>query len=342
VETICDLPPQRTDADAALRTARWRAAALAPPAGAPRLLAVSWSLPGERPARRTAAPGDPTLALPGLSGDARPLPAADLLAAWPRFADLELAGIGGMGRVYRARDRRDGRIVAVKLLIERRYADDELREARLQARVDHPAVLPVLDHGRLAGFPWFSMPYVGGAPLKAARRGLGLGEAIALLCEVCRAVAAVHRRGIVHCDVNPRNILVDRGPAGLRAWLIDFGIAGEPRRGRSQPRPFGTPAYMAPEQVGTNAAELDPRTDVYGLGATLYEIAAGRHPFPAATCEAVLTRTLYDEPEPLSEIAPDVPRALDPVVRRCLAKEPADRYPGAADLAADLERLIAN
>lgn len=342
METIRETQPQRTGADLAFRTARGRLAALAPPAGGPRFPAVSWSLPGERPARRTAAPGEPTLALPGPSGDPRPLPSAELLAGWPRFADVELAGRGGMGRVYRARDRRDGRVVAVKLLIERRHEDDELSEARLQARVEHPAVLPVLDHGRIGGFPWFSMPYVAGAPLKTARRGMALGEALALVCEVCRALAAVHAKGIVHCDVNPRNVLVGRGAAGLRAWLIDFGIAGEPRRGRSLPRPFGTPAYMAPEQALCGRGQLDPRTDVYGLGATLYEIAAGRQPFPAATCEAMITRALAEEPEPLAEIAPDVPRGLDPIVRRCLAKEPADRYPGAAALAGELERLIAN
>ena len=175
METNRETLPQRTGADLAFRTARGRRAILAPPAGAPRFPAVSWSLPGERPARRTAAPGDPTLALPGPSGDPRPLPSAALLAGWPRFAELDLAGRGGMGRVYRGRDRRDGRVVAVKLLIERRHEDDELREARLQARVDHPAVLPVLDLGRIGGFPWFSMPYVAGAPLKTARRGLALG-----------------------------------------------------------------------------------------------------------------------------------------------------------------------
>lgn len=243
-----------------------------------------------------------------------------------------------MGCVYRARVRGGDRTVAVKLLLEDHHPGDELREARLQARVRHPAVLPVHDRGRLGGFPWFSMPYVCGVPLKTARCGMSQAEAILAVRDVCHAVAAVHACGIVHCDVNPRNLLVGRGASGFQCWLIDFGIAGETGSDRSS-RSFGTPAYMAPEQARRGAAELDPRTDVYGLGATLYELAAGRQPFPAETREAVLARTLHEEPPPLSEIAPDAPRGLDRVVRRCLAKEPAARYPGPLALAADLEAL---
>ncbi|HEX2163504.1 MAG TPA: serine/threonine-protein kinase [Thermoanaerobaculia bacterium] len=300
---------------------------------------MSWSLPGEWSARRSAAPGDPTLTLPGPSGHPRPAPSPALLDGWSRFGELALAGRGGMGRVYRARDRRHRRTVAVKVLVDGRERGDALREARLQARVDHPAVLPVLDHGRVGGFPWFSMPFVAGSTLRAARPAMSLGEALRLVRDLCRAVAAVHRRGIVHCDLNPGNVLVARRGGRLDAWLIDFGIAREAGARRGTPRRFGTPAYMAPEQALAGDAAVDLRTDVYGLGATLYELAARRQPFPAATCEAVLARRLGDEAPPLADPAPDAPAGLDRVVRRCLAREPADRYPSAGALAEALDRL---
>ncbi len=304
--------------------------------------AISWSLSGEWSARRTAAPGEPTLALPGPSGFPPPLPSAERLAAWGRFGELELAGAGGMARVYRGIDRRRRRPVAVKLLVERRHPGDDLREARLQQAVRHPGVLPVYDRGIFAGCPWFSMPYVNGSTLKAARTRIRLDQALALVADVCRAVAVAHDRGIVHCDVNPRNVLVARTGRGLRAWIIDFGIAREASRptGTDTTRVFGTPAYMAPEQALGHHREIDPRTDVYGLGATLYELAAGRRPFSAETSAAVLTKAVREEPQPLRELAPEVPPALESLVLRCLEKNPADRYPDARAVATDLDRLL--
>lgn len=306
--------------------------------------AVSWSLPGEVPTSCTAAPGAPTLALPGpfpaLSAE---LPAA-LLADWRRYRDLELAGVGGMGRVYHARDPRSGADVAVKFLVEARDPRERLREARLQARVADPGVLPVLDRGELGRYGWFAMPYVAGCTLKSARRGMDLDEATELMVTVCRTVATIHRAGIVHCDLNPRNVIVGAGScAAHRPWVIDFGIAQE----ISAPQPWGgqrvvgTPSYMAPEQAMGRNHLLDPRTDIFGLGATLYELASGHRPFPAETSEAILTKAIHEEPRPMSELGAEVPPELERIVLTCLEKDPADRYGSAAELADALELVVA-
>jgi len=306
--------------------------------------AISWSLPGEVPASITAAPGAPTLALPGPFPRLSAGPPAALLAGWRRYRDLELAGAGGMGRVYHARDRRTGADVAVKFLLAARDPAERLREARLQARVSDPGVLPVLERGELGSYGWLAMPYVAGCTLKSARRGLELAEALDLMVHVCRTVAAIHRRGIVHCDLNPRNVLVGPGPSGPHhPWVIDFGIAQE----ISAPRPWsaqrvvGTPSYMAPEQALGKNHLLDPRTDIYGLGATLYELASGQRPFAAETSEAILTKAIHEDPRPLSELGAEVPPALERIVLTCLEKDPEDRYPSAAELADELELLVA-
>ncbi len=342
VLTIDTLNAGRLAADAA-----GRGAARVPDAGlsAAGLLfpAVSWSLPGEWPRRGAAACDAPTRALPGPCRIVRAEPPPDLFRGWRRYADPELVGIGGMGRVYRAREPRDGRAVALKFLVEGRTRPHALREARLQARVRHPNVLPVLDLGTLHGYPWFAMPYLEARTLKSLRAELDLPGAVALMAEVARTVHAVHLHGVVHCDLNPRNVLVSGTPGGaLRPWVIDFGIAQEAARPRLEDpaRVVGTPSYMAPEQALGRHRSIDPRTDVYALGATLYELATGRRPFAAATCEAVLTKAIREEPQPIHELNADVPERLERIVLRCLEKHQDDRYPDAEHLAAELEGCL--
>jgi serine/threonine-protein kinase len=308
---------------------------------------VSWSLPGEWLLRDGAAPDEPTQALPGPWRALAPLPEKDTFLGWYRYRDVELVGVGGMGRVYRAVQVKTGRPVALKFLLEGRRRGRELWEAELQGRVRHPGVLPVLESGRLAGLPWFAMPYVDGESLKAARPRLGLRQALALMAEVARTVEAIHRRGIVHCDLNPRNVLVapggDDATGGLRAYVIDFGISQEQRAPwpADTSRVVGTPAYMAPEQALGHLSDLDPRTDVFALGATLYEMASGRRPFSAETCEAVLTKAIQEEPPSLRELDPALPRRLEHIVLRCLEKDPQDRYPTAGSLADALDAFLA-
>jgi eukaryotic-like serine/threonine-protein kinase len=303
---------------------------------------LSWALPGDWPQRGRRDAEQATEAVPGPWRIVNPVPAEGLFIGWNRYRDVELTGVGGMGRVYRARSAKTGETVALKLLVEGRRRGDELWEASLQARVHHPSVLPVFDSGRLGGFPWFSMPYVEGSSLKAARPCLDLAQSVALIAKVARAAAAIHAHGIVHCDLNPRNILVGRRDGELHPWVIDFGIAQQ----IAAPAPadvsrvVGTPAYMAPEQALGHYADFDARTDIYALGATLYEMATGRRPFSAETSEAVLTKAIREEPKPLHDFDPAVPARLERIVLTCLEKDPEDRYLDAEALARDLEDFL--
>jgi len=336
------LEPLRSAGDPATRGAVRVPAGAAATVG-PLFPAVSWSLPGEWPQREAAPCDAPTQALPGPCRIVESEPPPDLFRGWHRYEEPDLVGIGGMGRVYRACDPRTGHWVALKFLVEGRRHPGARREAAMQARVDHPGVLPVFDTGTLHGYPWFAMPYVEGQTLKVRRSVLGLERAVALMAQVARIVDAIHRHGIVHCDLNPRNILL-AGPADgeIRPWVIDFGIAQEMARPvlADPTRVIGTPSYMAPEQALGRYHRIDHRTDVYALGATLYELATGHRPFAAATCEAVLTKAIRDEPQPIHELNADVPESLERVVLRCLEKDPDDRFASAAALAAELDACL--
>lgn len=322
----------------------------APPAvgtqcgGAGFFAARGWVLPGEWPQRRPSV-DQPTLALPVHGRAVLSEPARHLFDGWDRYHDVELVGVGGMGRVYRARDPRTGHDVALKFLVDGRRFGAGHREADLQARVDHPGVLPVLDRGERGGYSWFAMPYLEGRTLKAVRRQLDVQRSVRLAAEVARTVEAIHAAGVVHCDLNPSNVLL-AGPAEhgrARPYVIDFGIAREMEQppDSTTGRVVGTPAYMAPEQALCKTRQVGPPTDVYSLGATLYELVSGRRPFSAETCEAIITKAIREEPEPLRKRNADVPASLERVVSRCLEKDPRDRYPTAAALADALEDCLA-
>lgn len=307
---------------------------------APGFFSLSWSLPGTWLRRGGGEPQDATRALPARCRVLPPEPAETLLEEWPRYREVELVGVGGMGRVYRARDRRSDRTVALKLLLHGGDGD----EAALQALPRHPGVLPVLDAGTLGDYPWFTMPFVDGLTLKAAQHGLRMERKLDLMVQAARTVEAIHRAGVVHCDLNPRNLLVAGPPesAAARLYVIDFGIACRstaPCTATSD-RVVGTPAYMAPEQALGKRHRVDPRTDVYGLGATLYELVCGRRPFNAETSQAVLTKAIREEPRPIHDFNADVPERLETVVLTCLEKDPADRYPTAEALAGALEDCL--
>jgi len=313
------------------------------PGEAPAMPQLSWALPGDWGLQADGGADEETEAVPGPWRVVNPVPAEDLFLGWDQYHEVELTGIGGMGRVYQARSAKTGETVAIKLLVEGRRSGDELWEARLQGRADHPSVLPVLDSGKLGGFPWFAMPHVEGRSLKAARADLDLATKVRLMAEVAHAVDAIHAHGIVHCDLNPRNILLTERDGELHPWVIDFGIAQE----MAAPAPadvsrvVGTPAYMAPEQALGRYAEFDARTDIYALGATLYELVSGRRPFNAETSEAVLTKAIREAPKPLHDFDPSVPARLERIVLKCLEKDADDRYPSAAALARDLEGFLA-
>ncbi len=253
--------------------------------------------------------------------------------------ECELAH-GGMATVYLARDVRHDRRVAIKVLREELAAavgaERFLEEIRVTASLQHPHILPLFDSGNVDGLLWYVMPFVEGETLRSrlAREGrLPVDTALQFFCEMADALDYAHHHGVVHRDVKPENVLLQSG----HALVADFGIAlaleragGErlTRTGIS----LGTPQYMAPEQAAGEHA-VDARTDVYALGAVLYEMIAGEAPFAAESKQAVLMRVIHEPAVALSTRRSDVPSFLDAAVWRALAKHPDDRFPSAAAFA---------
>jgi tetratricopeptide (TPR) repeat protein len=262
---------------------------------------------------------------------------------------LEELGRGGMGIVYKGQDATLCRPVAVKVL-RPELADERararfLREARAAARLRHEHVVHVYAVDQTAdGLPYLVMEYVAGSTLAAHVRGRRLDprQAVALLVQVADALTAAHDAGLVHRDVKPGNVLLEPAADGrVTAKLTDFGLARDAGIGGTltgEGDLAGTPAYMSPEQV-RGAARLDARTDVYGLGATLYEALTGEVPF-RGTPAAVLHQVLEEEPRPPRRLNEAIPRDLETVCLKALAKEPGRRYPTAAAFADDLRRFL--
>ncbi len=241
---------------------------------------------------------------------------------------------GGMGVVFRARQRTLGREVAVKMLLAGALAGEAdlarfRAEAEAAAALDHPNILPLYEVGNHEGLPWFSMKLVDGGSL--AGRRLPPRVAAALLAKVARAAHHAHQRGVLHRDLKPANILL---AADGTPYVSDFGLAkrGQDRGQTQTGQLLGTPAYMAPEQA-RGERSLTLAADVWSLGAILYELIAGRPPFGGATAFDTLRQVIHDEPAP-----PD--GDLGVIALKCLRKAPAERYDNAAELADDLERWL--
>lgn len=247
----------------------------------------------------------------------------------------EQIGEGGMGAVYRATDVRLGREVALKVLSPHLHADARARarllsEARAVAALDHPHVASVYDVGETPeGQLYLAMAYYHGETLavRIERGPLDPDEAVALTVQMARGLAAAHRAGLVHRDVKPANVIVlpDGGPnGGPCAKVLDFGIAKRDDSDLTQAgESLGTALYMSPEQL--RGEPVDARTDVWGLGAVLYEMLTGHRPFGGAYAAAIGYAVLHEEPVPLAERRDDLPDGLDAVVRQCLAKDPGQR-----------------
>ncbi|MEZ0336478.1 MAG: serine/threonine-protein kinase, partial [Gemmatimonadales bacterium] len=256
-------------------------------------------------------------------------------------------GRGGMAYVYLARDRRYERQVAIKVLdpdiATAVGAERFLREIRITAQLQHPHIVPLLESGEGGGLLYAVMPFVEGESLRDRLMGQGripTTEAVTIAWEVADALDYAHRRGVVHRDIKPENILVSNG----HAVVADFGIAravglagGATLTGVGFP--IGTAAYMSPEQA-TAASLVDGRSDIYSLGCVIYEMIAGRMAFAGPSLKSVLTQHLTVDP-PLVHISrPDVPATVIAVVRRCLMKQPEDRYQTAGELAQDLRGAL--
>ncbi|MDC3955548.1 serine/threonine-protein kinase [Polyangium jinanense] len=268
------------------------------------------------------------------------------LALHARYQDIRRIGAGGMGVVFRARDPRLGRDVALKLLKESDSASwvRFLAEAQAQARVEHDHICRVYEVGEAEGEPFIVMQLVNGEPLASVRRHMSLRQLIELVQKVANAVQAAHARGLVHRDLKPGNILVEaREDGSFRPYVVDFGLAREVERGSEHTLSpsLGTPAYMAPEVAACGSSRVvDPRVDVYGLGATLYDAIAGRPPYVDDHPFRILARLSHEDPPTLRDVAKGVSRELEAIVMKCLERNPARRYASAGALAKDLARFL--
>ncbi|KAF0246118.1 MAG: WD40 repeat-containing [Planctomycetota bacterium] len=253
---------------------------------------------------------------------------------------------GGMGVVYRARDTKLNRLVAVKVLLEGKHASTEtierfLREAQSTARLRHPAIVPIYDMGVHEGRNYLVMEYVVGQPLSALvhAREMTPQRAVDLMTQVADAVEHAHREGIVHRDLKPANILVD---TEWRAKVTDFGLAKAGKNSGDLTKSgtaMGTPYYMPPEQARGDMRQVDARSDVYSMGAVLYECLSGRPPLVGENDIDTIIKVVNEDAIPPSVVNREVPTDLDPVCLKCLDKDPMRRYQSARELADELRRF---
>ncbi len=255
-------------------------------------------------------------------------------------------GRGGMGVVYKARQKDLDRPVALKMILASHLASPEhirrfQSEARAAARLRHSHIVPIHEVGQLAGQHYFTMEYIEGESLaeRIARGPVHVQTAVRLLSAVARAVEHLHQQGIVHRDLKPSNILLD---GEGEPYVTDFGLAKIFVPGAEMTATgviAGTPSYMAPEQASGHGVEVGPAADVYSLGAILYELLTGQPPFHQDNPLDTLWDALGREPELPRRLNPHVPRGLELICLKCLAKSPTGRYASAAALAEDLERF---
>ena len=265
-----------------------------------------------------------------------------------KYQILEEVGRGGMGVIYRARQPHSGRIVALKRILAR-YADSQQtlmrfrREAQAAANLDHPNILPIYEVSESEeGLPFFSMKFAGGGSLLEAASTLRHEprRAVMLVAKVARALEYAHGQGILHRDLKPGNILMDDrgeplvGDFGLAKWLEAIGDLTR------TPSIFGTPGYIAPEQVTGSAGKLTPAADVYSLGAVLFHLLAGQPPFTGKHALNVIKEATENPAPKLRTIAPKLDRDLETICAKCLERDPDARYRSAGEMAEDLERWL--
>lgn len=267
-----------------------------------------------------------------------------------RFGDYELIekiGQGGMGVVYRARQHGLERDVAIKLLAAGPLASEEFvarfrREASSAARMQHPNIVEIYEFGHRDGLNYFSMRMIEGQTLAQRLYDKGpmqAGEAARLLRTLAEAMDYAHRLGVLHLDLKPANVLMAGNDVPL---IADFGLARRIDAGHDggNDEISGSPSYMAPEQAMLDAHPLSAATDIHGLGAVLYEALTGRPPFMGKDAQSTLERVVAEPPAAPRSLRKDIPQDLEAICLKCLAKNPADRYATARELADDLGRYI--
>src|SRR6266498_1207970 len=263
-------------------------------------------------------------------------------------------GAGGMGEVYRARDARLGREVAVKVLPADLSTDqDRVRrfeqEARSASALDHPNIITIYDIGSADSTLYIAMELVEGRTLRelSTSGALPARKVLSIAPQIAEGLAKAHAAGIIHRDLKPENVMVskdgfvkilDFGLAKLA--LPESGISAMPTMDKPETQPgivMGTLPYMSPEQA--SGQPLDFRTDQFSLGSVLYELVTGRRPFQGKTGPETLAAIIREEPKPIGELAPATPTPLRWIIERCLAKDPEERYNSTKDLARDLSSL---
>jgi len=293
---------------------------------------------------------DPSSQLPAQDGAATETDSPPPTPTFPRIPGYEILGElgrGGMGVVYKARQVKLDRLVALKMILAARHAGEAdlarfRTEAEAIAHLQHPNIVQVYDIGEHEGKPYFSLEFCSAGSLAQKLDGTPLPpkEAARLLETLARAMEAAHQRGIVHRDLKPANVLLlaDGTPK-----ITDFGLAkklneaGQTASGAV----LGTPSYMAPEQAGGKGKAVGPAADVYALGAILYELLTGRPPFRAPSALDTLLQVVADDPVPPRQLQSKTPKDLETICLKCLQKEPPKRYVSAQDLAEDLRRYQA-
>jgi serine/threonine protein kinase/Flp pilus assembly protein TadD len=284
--------------------------------------------------------------VPALTADALSPGPADPPAV-PGYEILRELGRGGMGVVYLARQAGLRRLVALKMILAGGHAGEAARarfrtEAEAVARLQDPHIVTVHEVGEHQGLPYLCLEYLEGGSLARRLDGTPLPArpAAQLVGALARAADYAHCRGVVHRDLKPANVLL---AADGTPKLTDFGLAkllDEANGPTGTGDVLGTPSYMAPEQTGQGGQPVGPAADVYALGAILYELLTGRPPFKGATALDTVFQVVHQEPVPPRRLQPKVPRDLETVCLKCLAKEPAKRYASAGALADDLGRFL--
>ena len=260
-----------------------------------------------------------------------------------RYRILEPIGAGGSSQVYLAQDTALGREVAIKVLDPHAAGDATLRklfvkEARALAQLSHPNIVAVFDVGEVDGLPFIVMEYVAGSSLKQRiERGgaLPLADAVRFGDGIAAGLAFAHSRGIIHADLKPSNILLDQND---KPKICDFGIARTPAEDSDSPQLFATALYVAPERVEGRPASVP--SDIYGLGLVLYEMLVGKPPFTSANAAVLLRDHVVRQPVPPSHVRPSLPKEVDAIVLKALAKDPALRYQKATDISDALTKAL--
>ncbi len=271
----------------------------------------------------------------------------------------EKLGEGGMGVVYKARDTRLDRFVALKVLPADKVADPErkrrfVQEAKAASALNHPNIITIHDIDQADGVDFIAMEFVDGKALERLipRNGMRLGDVLKYAIQIADALARAHAAGIIHRDIKPANIMAT--PDG-HVKVLDFGLAKlaevitddsqaptQTMKADDTPRTgegviLGTVAYMSPEQA--QGLKLDARSDIFSFGSVLYEMVTGRRAFEGATKISTLSAILHKEPSPAHDVIPDAPRDLEKIVARCLRKDPNRRFQHMADVKVALEEL---